>query len=296
MPAALAIVLLLAAPGLPVEVEGDRELAGFLAARLLAAGHTLAGEGDEGEALRIHVEELDDGRALVAVSDRYGPLAERIVEGRDGGDLRLAAWLVVRGAVERVDPADERLPEAAAPVDVAPPPPPPPPARPRPSRFSLGAMLQAAPDMALSSTTFLPVGAHVEGRYLLVDGVSVAADAGYAAGLSGDSVLHSLPVRVGAEMSRPFDGADGSGPVVAGGARVATTPTWATAGTKGGVGVGAAVGVYGRVLAPLGGQVWGVVEAGVETRLLRQAVLADTGVREEALFAAPLAAGLEVRW
>lgn len=294
MNAGLALVLCLAAPGLPVTVEGEPALSRFIAARLLANGHELA--ENEGEAaVRVRVTPAEDGGVLVSVDDRRGPIVERLVENEDEGERRLAAWLVVRGAVERVDIGVVAAPPAVAPeaapavrVDGAPP------ARRREERLSLGAMLETAPDVALSSGTFLPVGAHVGGRYRVLAGVSVAADAGYMAALSGDTVLHGLPMRLGAEISRPLD--DARGPLLAGGARVAATPTWAAAGHKGGAGVGAALGVYGRLLAPLGGALWGVVEAGVETRVLRQAVLADTGVREEALFAAPLAAGLEVRW
>lgn len=293
MNAGLALVLCLAAPGLPVTVEGEPALRRFIAARLLANGHEVAdGEGEA--AVRVRVTPAEDGAVLVSVDDRRGPIVERLVENEDEGERRLAAWLVVRGALERVDVVEVAAPPAAAPeaapvvhVDTAAP------AR-REERLSLGAVLEAAPDVALSPGTFLPVGAHVGGRYRVLAGVSVAADAGYVAALSGDTVLHGLPMRIGAEISRPLD--DAQGPLLAGGARVAATPTWAAAGQKGGAGVGAALGVYGRLLAPLGGALWGVVEAGVETRVLRQAVLADTGVREEALFAAPLAAGLEVRW
>ena len=276
------------APRVAVAVEGDRVAAEFLRARLTAAGIPLA---DPAEAdVRVRVRALDNGRLHVVVDDRKGAVADRIVQEADDDETRVAAWDVVRDAVDRsastTSGEGRRLP------------------------LAVDALLTTAPDPTFGATSYWPVGLDVSVRFDVAPRFVVVAGAGYNAEVSPSSSLHALAIHAGAEVrSAPGD------VEWAAGARATTTPCLALAAQQKSVGVGSGVGAsvtaYGRALFSLGAlsdvlggvlggargvEAFGVVEGGVEARLVRTSVLADRGEADESLFAAPLAVGVEVRW
>ncbi len=268
----LALLASLAAPVVRVAVEGDDPVVGFVRARLSAAGLALV-EPNQAD-VRVRLRVLEHGGIHVVVEDRRGVLVDRDL---DGDEPQVAAWLAVRDAVERVDVSA----------------PPPSTQKPAPLPVAVDVLAGAAPDVGLSSTSFFPVALVVSARWPVVPHLRIVADAGYAVGFSSGVVLHSLPVRFGAEAT------GGDDVEWSAGARVSTTPSLAVSGSRAGGGVGAAVAAYGRVAFPLG-RVLGldaaaVVEAGLESKLVREVVVTDAGTRQEPLFAAPVSVGVEVR-
>jgi hypothetical protein len=260
------LAVALAAPAVRVAVEGDKDAVELLRARLSAAGFSLADASEADVFVRVHVRE---GRLHVVVEDRRGVLVDRLIDEPDPEEARVASWLAVRDAIDRATVAAPATPP-----------------------FSLEALVDTAPDPTFAASSFWPVGVDLALRLDLSPLVRVVAGAGYDAGFSSSATLHALDVHAGAELhAAPWSSFD-----VAIGARASTTPSLVVAKNALGGGVGAAVGAYGRAAIPFSANVAGVVEAGVEARVVRELVLTDAGDRSESPFAVPVGAGVEVRF